>query len=118
MNVWGQDIRIVQSTDPNELRDVSCPRIVTPYGYSALGATCNFLPQTTVGRRVNNLGFSAKTCDPVRLDHRVQRKGCPRLALAPATVTTMDEKRGRFHAVADEAAVATTLGGEGCAHGV
>src|SRR6185295_13385747 len=47
--------------------------------------------------------------DAVRLDHGIQSERRPAFSLAPATMTTMYEKRSRGHAVADKAAVAATI---------
>jgi hypothetical protein len=43
------------------------------------------------------------------LDHRIQRERRSTFALAPATVATMYEQRLRFHAEADEAAIAAPI---------
>lgn len=48
--------------------------------------------------------MSALGRKPIRLDQRVERLGCARLALAPVTMTTVNNEGRRFHTVADVAA--------------
>src|SRR5207245_4648276 len=92
--------------------------VVAPDRDTATGAAGALLDLGAVGRRVDDLDLASEQLHAVGFDHGVQREGSAALALAPAAVAAVNEKRLRRHPVAHETAGAAAVA-ERCfgAHG-
>src|SRR6266536_2133452 len=113
MDVRRETIRSIERTDTNKLEERSGARVVTPDRDAAARAASYRLACTARRRGLDQLRLGGRVGNAIGLDYRIQRKGRAGLALAPAAMATMHEKRSGLHPIADATAIAAAFDGEG-----
>src|SRR5205809_4198582 len=118
VDVRWQEVRCVERSDADKANRATASCVVAPDRDAAPGAAGDLLALAAVGRRVDDLDLTLEQLNAVGFDHGVQREGSAALALAPAAVAAVNEKRLRRHSVAHKTA-RTTAVAECCftAHG-
>lgn len=92
MNVRGQDVGIIQGPDANEFQYVTGSRVMTPHGNATCRATGNMLALAAGGGSQHQLRIDAEAGDTAAFNQGVECEGRAGFALAPATVTAVDEQ--------------------------
>jgi len=110
VNVWREQVRVVECADADELDHGPCARVVAPDGDLAGWAPGNTLTCATLRWRIDNLRLNAQRGDSISFDQGVERERRAGLTLTPAAVAAMHHKRRRLYAVPDGATVAAALG--------